>query len=755
MVKPAQVLRSLLAIMKRRRKLIVRAAAGGVVLTVLVIFAIPLISVEIGTRRAIQCLARYQAPHPPSERPSCEDHMQWFVRPSRISWTRHNATYRAEEFYARMAFFDYLDASVAVPNSARQKETAKRLLEVEGIVKKGSARHSMEDLGPSAIGAPNLGRAALLVSDQTTLLTDSERFSDWHVRLRVLHTALAQGNDALAFDIAKRFAVWDPSHEELRAAVAAMLCIGNEQARGIELLKTMQDDRAARRYAAMARNWGDIRALIVACAARKNIQPPPAPESPQAGQGDRVELRAVLRLKLLAASQQAAAPPWPDLSKEREEKAVEWASELLSLSPIELGTRLPLLAAVFTSKLAPKAADAVDMARVRPENGEAPLFLRTALSAEDWLSSPHGLRPVLSATTYERASEKLRALSDETELSADAAQTLRTAADALVIEAIKTLALSGRKEQALALLQTEAVQHALEHEGALGFARSTVLYLSGDHQDALNEIDAALQHFAKHENDSEQLFQQASALIQRAELLAALRPQEQNAEQAGQALAQAALIADEHAAKTESPWLDARARWLRLALVRAPHGQPLRPSSEVDLAHNEPSGRWPWVGDIPLWKKAPPQSVPSELLAQLPAPMPQESSLAEPWQGALIRLLARYHEAISASPEQRLAQRYQLLFRRGDSMPEPLAELSLATELLAGTNGDIEVWLNTYMARAAGPHSHRKNAWIRWHAARWRGDSERAESWKKIYTRLQSLAFDDPSTAELAAFLDL
>ena len=285
-----------------------------------------------------------------------------------------------------------------------------------------------------------------------------------------------------------------------------------------------------------------------------------------------------------------------------------------------------------------------------------------------------------------------------------------------------------------------------------------MLYLSGDHRAALFEIEAARAQFQGNDNDNgdaQKSYQRASAFMQRAELLAALGPPKD--ESTHQKIAEAALLADEAAQKSASPFLDARARWLRLALVRAPHGQPLRPLPPVDLESSEPSGRWPWTGEIPQWATP---ALPDHLqklqkLAEQTAPQhPNESSLAEPWQGALTRLLTQIHKAITASPEQRLVQRYRALSRRGDNMPAPLAELSLAAQLLGG-DGDVELWLNTYTARHFDQYSHRHNAWLRWNAALWRGDGERAEYWKKIYLQLQKLTFEDPSKAELAAFLDL
>src|SRR5207248_1750094 len=95
------------------------------------------------------------------------------------------------------------------------------------------------------------------------------------------------------------YASFDPRDEDLRAAVAALLCLGGEAQRAVNFLKLIQDDRASERHESFARDYGDARWLLVACAWRGGITPPAKPERTDAGRLDHAEARAVLRLKLL------------------------------------------------------------------------------------------------------------------------------------------------------------------------------------------------------------------------------------------------------------------------------------------------------------------------------------------------------------------------------------------------------------------------------------------------------------------------
>jgi tetratricopeptide (TPR) repeat protein len=694
--------------------------------------------------------------------------MRWFITPSRILWTRETASYRGEELFARIAVATYLDAAVGWPDKTVLAQAAEGLNGAEKVVKEGSQRVSMEDLGRS-VGSPNLGRAAVLVGDRAALLGRFDEWTDWHVRLHTLRAALTEGDLPLALRAAKRYAEFDPRDEDLRIGVAALLCLGEDAKRGLELMTSAQDDRATRRYAAMARDWGDVRLLIVACAARAGLTPPPRPEAPEAGQGNKLEARAALRLRLIAAegSGAAATPPTsegaagggsrsmpgdgPNSVADRDRQAVTWAAELLAAGVSDPRARLALLALVVGSPYPPSPAQTVDLV---PRLDEPQLARPEAMTALDWLLEARGLRPIAPAPAIKRAAERLLEMAGSTELDAPSAAALRAAAGALWMEAGKALALAGEIDQALAAFDRGSSE-AQWSKPTLALARSSAWAMAGDIAAALAEIDALSPEFrAPPSSDKPRTSTEtavlAALLLQRAELLAMAPPPADEPSRATRKklLAQAALDADLAASASKIAKLDARARWMRLAFVRAPDGSPLRPGTEIDAAQIIPPRTWPWVGEIPTQETQPPS------LGSSGAPLlAGESSLERRWEGPLARSLAAWNAAIAASPPERLAFRYALLSVRGDVVPAPLAYLSLATELLAG-QGSAEVWLDAVMAPGSRSISHRMFAWSRWQAALRRGDLERATEWRRRFETLRAIA-SDPARAEIAAFLGI
>jgi hypothetical protein len=718
--------------------------------------AAPYASVAFGARRAEACLERFQAVRSPSERPDCGPEMRWFITPSRILWTRETASYRGEELHARIAVATYLDAAVGWPDKTVLAQAAEGLSGAEKVVKDGSQRVSMEDLGRS-VGSPNLGRAAVLVGDRATLLGRAEEWNDWHVRLHTLRAALIEGDVPLAIRTAKRYAEFDPRDEDLRIGVAALLCLGEDARRGLELMTSAQDDRASRRYAAMARDWGDVRLLIVACATRAGLTPPPRPEAPEAGQGDKLEARAALRLRLIAAEEPEAraTPPanmpgdGPSSVADLDRQAVKWAAELLVAGVSDLKARLSLLALVLGSPYPPSPAQTVDLV---PRLDEPPLARPEAMTALDWLIEARGLRPIAPAPAIKRAAERLVEMAGSGALDAPSAAALRAAAGALWMEAGKALALAGEVEQALAAFDRGSSE-AQWSKSALALARSSARAMAGDIDAALAEIDALGPEFraplpSDKPGTPTETAVLAALLLQRAELLATAPPPEGEPARAARKklLAQAALDADLAASASKIALLDARARWMRLAFVRAPDGSPLRPGTEVDVAQMVPPRTWPWVGEIQQTSQPSRGSSGAPLLAG-------ESSLDRRWEGPLARSLAAWSAAIAAPPPERLALRYALLSVRGDVVPAPLAYLSLATELLGGQGG-AEVWLDAVMAQSSRLMSHRMFAWTRWQAALRRGDLERATEWRRRFETLRAIA-SDPALAEIAAFLGI
>lgn len=727
-------------------------------------FAAPYASVAYGTRRAAACFERFQAARSPSERPDCGPEMRWFITPSRIPWTREAASYRGEELYARIAIATYVDAAVGWPDKTTLAQAAVGLAGAEKIVKEGSQRVSMEDLGPS-VGSPNLGRAAVQVGDRATLLARADEWTDWHVRLHTLRAALIEGDMPLAIRTAKRYAEFDPRDEDLRVAVAALLCLGDDAKRGIDFLMSLQDDRASRRYAAMARDWGDVRLLIVACAARASVAPPPKPESPEAGQGDKLEARAALRLRLIPSGEDPAMPlaveppgspslpgEAPSSVADRDRQAVTWAAELLAAGVSDPRAQLALLALVVGSPYPPSP---VQIAELVPGGDDPPLARPEAMTALDWLLEARGLRPIAPAAAMKRAAERLGEMAGSVDRDAPSAAAIRAAAGALWIEAGKALALAGEIDQALEAFDRGSSELRWS-KPAVALARSSARVLGGDIHAALAEIDALGPAIRTPPSSSSEAAILAALLLQRVELLATASPRARGNEPSREAtperlLAQAALDADRAASASAIAELDVRARWMRLAFVRAPNGSPLRPGTEIDIAQRIPARTWPWIGEIPRQNQGPKASLGGSSGG---APfLAGESSLDRRWEGPLARALSTWSAAIAASPSERLALRYALLSVRGDAVPSPLAHLSLATELLTGQGG-AEVWLDVVMAHSSRLISNRTFAWIRWEAALRRGDLDRATEWRRRFDALRAIA-SDPEQAEIAAFLGI
>lgn len=742
-------------------------------------FSAPYVSVAVGARRSTACLDRYRSARAPGERPDCGGEMSWFVTPSRLAWTRDAASYRGEELYARIAISTYIDAAVGAPDRPTLTQAAAGLSAAEKVVKDGSQRVSMEDLGLS-VGSPNLGRTAVLVGDRATLVGRADEWSDWHVRLHALRAALLEGDPPLALRLAKRYAEFDPRDDDLRATVAALLCLGEDPKRGLDLLPLLQDDRASRRYAAMARDWGDVRLLIVACASRAGVVPPPRPEAPEAGQGDELEPRAALRLRLMAPAEDEAEPsgatsPSKDAAgsgsdaknppgaplrppADRDEDAVMWAAEILAMGVRDPRARPALLALIAASRFPPSAAQVVEL--LSKAGDEPPLERPEAMTALDWLHEARGLRPIAPAPTIKLAAERIGEMAAAPGLDAASASALRAASSSLWIEAGKASALAGETDAALAAIDRGGAD-AQWPKPAIALARSSVRLLGGDPAAALAELDAlglsinppssngsgqggADAPGGPAQRDADVL---AALLVQRTELLAMLRPPGIAPLDAPskKLLADAALSADLAASTASDARLDARARWLRLAFVRTPDGSPLRPGTEVDAARLIPPRAWPWIGDIPSGSRP---------AGSVAPPLPAgESSLDRRWEGPLARSLSVWKSAVAAPAPQRLELRYALLSARGDAPLAPLAHLSLATELLGGLGG-VEVWLDVVMAQATRSMSYRSYAFARWQAARARGDKDEAAAWWRRFEALRAIT-SDPARAEIAAFLGI
>ncbi|WP_438000910.1 hypothetical protein WMF26_15105 [Sorangium sp. So ce185] len=729
-----------------QRALVLVLATAAVALFVFVLLA-PVAVVFAGRRSAAACLASIEAPRGPAL-PDCRPEIRWFALPSRLPWTYGAASALAEELGVRAAIAEYVDAAVGRPDGAALARATEAVATAEATVAAGSRRIAFDELGPSR-GAPSLAREAARLGDRRALLGQPDRWPDWHVRVQTLRAALAEGDLPRALAIANGYAGMDPRDEDLRTTIAAILCLGTsaDAKRGAELLTLTQDDRASKRHAGMARNWGEVRAVLVACAARAGVEPPPMPEAPEAGVADAVEARLAQRARLAAARDDAAD------AKGRAARAIR--DLLVSADALDPDARGDLLAVALAEDGALDAIEAAALARPEGDGtetagadavvlggagaGAAPAraaagaaLSRSAgsLRALDWLPERGLARPVVAGSLRARAAARAAELAAAPELSPSDGDALRAAAGSLALKAARELALEGDAPGAIdALDRLGALAPELAPEAARALARSSAWTLAGDRPRALDlieRVDLAAAPPAL----------RAAVHLQRAELLASL----------GRRLdaAHAAVLADEEAAAARAAGavdappglaglalLEARARWTRLALAPSEGGSPLRQGGPPALLPADLSAAWPWVG-----------------FARLDAPWARGD------QPAFARALAAWSAARDAPPATRRALRYAALRRRGDAPPALVPYAALAAQLLGEGEGDAEVWLDAFLALDAPRFSLRHVAFARAEAARWRGDDGSAAAWQRRYEALRAVA-SDPARAEIARYLGL
>lgn len=663
-------------------------------------FAAPLALLAYGTARSRACVASYTAPRGP-ELADCRREIRWFVIPSRVPWTAVPARYRAEELTLRAAVAAYDDAVVGRPDGAREIRAGEELALAEQVVHRGSTRVTLEDLG-RPLGAPDLGRSAMLSGDRRTLLARADQWEHWSVRLRSLEAALLDGDPARAAALARRYAEFDPRDEELRVAVAAMLCFEGDPRRGAELLTTVQAERAENRHEAWSRNWGDVRALLVACAGKARVAAPPLPEHSEAGAGDQGEARAVLRLRLVAESD-------PGDTLALRTAAIDVIAMLKS-GTFTSGGRLRVLAALLACGHAIDANLAALLATPHLADGEAPLLpAARPPTAIDWLSQPRGLRPAPSRQALRHATDRLRRLAADPELSREERLALETAASAAALEGARAFALAGDGAGAVEMLDRRV---STAGAAARALARSTAWYVAAEPERALAEVDTNPGDLG------DDAAVRVAWWIQKAELFASTGRRHE--------ATTAAILADDLATALGDSGLAARAAWTRLAFA---------PLSALRAAPPPPppgTRAWPWSVE-----------------------RASEEASEEGRRVSLAGALAFWETARRASPEEKRALRYAAVAdHRGDAPRAFSAYLALGAELLPEGDGDVEVWLDAFAATASRELTLRAYCWTRAQAARFRGDLAAGARWTERYRALARRAAA-PDDAELAAALGI
>jgi hypothetical protein len=682
--------RPALALLRRRWPWALAAASA-------LALGLPPAMMHLGRSSATACFERYERARG-AARPDCTSALGWLALPARTPWTRERARDLAEEVQARAAIAAYTDAAVGSPDRGELTRGAARVATAAELVQAGSKRLRFEDLGPT-IGAPDLGRYADDLGDRATLLARGEEWTEWSLRAHAMEAALIEGDVERAVALANRYADFDPRDQDLRATIAAVLCLGGRAERGLGLLGWIESERASERHEGWARDFGDVRRLIEVCAALAGKPPAPIP-SEDAGRLDRPEALAALRLGLAPPG----ASPARDAVLARLERPLA-----------EPSARAALLAEVLAQGYdgSPEA-----VARLaRPLAGEAPLAVAWPLTVDVLLDEPREGRPLARLPALFDAVDALVRLASAPTAASDDVATLRQVAGALLLEAGTMLARLGRgadAEQAMRLGGELALEDPIER----ALARSSALYLADEPAEALARLEGV--DLAAEKTGLARVVR-AAALVQRAELLASLGRHTE--------ATRAALDADVSAAAASDPEVSVHSQWTRLALARAATDALRDPPSRGASA---PKLRWVGFAD-PLGRWARPDA---------------------PSRSALRETLQAWSQGVTSASAQQRALRYEALSQRGDAPSARTAYLAVAARIVPPTEGDTDLWLDAFDVIDARRVSLRARAFSRAEAARWRGDAKSAAAWRARFKALAALAAD-PRRAELVAFLKL
>lgn len=363
----------------------------------------PIVLLEIGRERSVRCLAEIEAPRA-NELPGCEIHGRWFDLPRRAPWTHHFATLYQEELAARMVMARYVDAAVGTPDRAAQRERFAALTKARRLVEEGTGRQRLSQLGRTT-GAPEPGRLAYATGDRAALIDRGLEWTQWYISNRAMEAALLHGDLPRAIRLAEHYAGRPDS--DLRLHVAALLCIGGHAERGLEHAQSVEQSRAGKRNANIARNYGAARVLVEECARRAGLAPPAPPGYAGAGEWDHRERHAVQRLRTARRQPGCDEPAKLDrcADPDRLTAAVEAAMNLLGAG-IALDFRLELAAAALPYVSDGRAA----LPLITPREGEPTPETRVGLTIRRLVERDQIGQPALHPDQLTLAAEHLLSL---------------------------------------------------------------------------------------------------------------------------------------------------------------------------------------------------------------------------------------------------------------------------------------------------------------------------------------------------------
>jgi hypothetical protein len=473
-------------------------------------------------------------------------------------------------------------------------------------------------------------------------------------------------------------------------------------------LTRVPGDRADKRYAAIARNYGEVLGVMKACAKKAKLDVPPLPDVSHAGVADVEEARLVEDIRLSTE---------PAQIHEASDKAAALLQEEHGLIHAPRSTRAMLVAAIaarddrFGDEKGPLGASVIAafVAAKDVEGNDAPLepfelSLHTLLGGAPASGYPE-IAPVLSEALLDRAETKLVQLAARPTKSKDEderALLLRRGAATVALHAAMVSARNGDVERALRHVD-EAGRLGVISARRTSLNAASVAFLAGDERQALARLVG---------DEGDDVATEASVALLASLAHAGLGEREP----ARADLARAVLLAT----KLGDPELMLDARWLDLALSDA--APPLGPlETPVYTGMADPLSRWKTIGEPDL-----------------------------------TALLASWRAAFGANDEQRLAFRYASMRFRGDA-PQFAVSYMAAGARLAPSTADgqhIEVWLDALTAIDLPRMPVSSYAWSRRQAARMRGDTDSADLWQKRLVAVRAMRSGDPDI-EIARFIGL
>jgi len=362
----------------------------------------PMIALMFAARQSRSCFESIEQPRG-AQLPDCSGQLSLLAALQKVPWTARAAQRAHEEVVARVAVMGYLDAAIGDPSSDVLVARFEELRPAAQLLDKGTARLRLDELGPS-ISTPDPGGLAQSAGDRRSLDAHALSWTQHYVVTRAIEVALIEGRLERAVRLARHYA--GRPNTDLRARVAALLCIGGDTKRGLGQVIEVEGNRAESRSANYSRHFGGVRVVIEACSQLAEAIAPDVPAYGHAGLWDQRPRVMALRMRRLRA--QYPDCDWSDPADCRANEFaaanVEHVNFMLTSGDAE-PYRLELVATI-----AETAGNVETVLKLlAPLAGEPPLRPVMPKVAIDWLSRAED-RPFISAERYEAAAEHFNGL---------------------------------------------------------------------------------------------------------------------------------------------------------------------------------------------------------------------------------------------------------------------------------------------------------------------------------------------------------